>query len=305
MAQPASRFEGVFTALVTPFRDGRIDYETFDVLVERQIAAGVAGLVPVGTTGEAATLSEAEADDLIRRTVSLAAGRAVVMAGAGSNDTVKTVDKIRRAGACGATAVLVVTPYYNRPSQAGLLRHYAAVAEATELPVMLYSVPSRCGVEIAPETCAQLGQHYRNIIGIKDAGGSPERVTRIRRLCGPGFVIHSGDDALTLPFLSVGAVGVTSVVSNFAPEETVAMVKAWQHGDHARALALHEQLSELVAGLFIEPSPAPVKAAMAFEGRLTAELRSPLAAMQQDNLQRLATIIERFRRGARAFQEMR
>jgi 4-hydroxy-tetrahydrodipicolinate synthase len=305
MARSISSFDGVFTALVTPFRDGGIDYEAFDALVERQIVAEVAGLVPVGTTGEAATLSEAEADDLIRRTVSIASGRALVMAGAGSNDTVKTLEKVRRATAAGADAVLVVTPYYNRPSQAGLLRHYCAVAEATELPVMLYSVPGRCGVEIAPETCAELAQRHPNIIGLKEAGGSPERVTRIRRLCGPGFVIHSGDDALTLPFLSVGAVGVTSVASNFAPEEMVAMVRAWRRGDHARALFLHERLSELVAGLFIEPSPGPVKAAMAFEGRLTAEMRSPLAAMQKDNLERLAAIVERFRCDAPAFQEMR
>jgi 4-hydroxy-tetrahydrodipicolinate synthase len=305
MVQSSSGFEGVFTALVTPFRDGRIDYEAFDALVERQIVAGVAGLVPVGTTGEAATLSETEADDLISRTVDIAAGRAVVMAGAGSNDTTRTVEKVRRATAAGADAVLVVTPYYNRPSQAGLVRHYGMVAEATELPVMLYSVPGRCGVEIAPETCVELAKRYPNIIGLKEAGGSPERVTRIRRLCGPGFVIHSGDDALTLPFLSVGAVGVTSVASNFAPQEMVAMVRAWQQGDHARALSLHEGLSELVAGLFMESSPAPVKAALALEGHLAAEMRSPLVPMQPGNLERLAAIVQRFRRDAPAFQEMR
>jgi 4-hydroxy-tetrahydrodipicolinate synthase len=305
MARSISGFDGVFTALVTPFRDGRIDGEAFEALVERQVAAGIAGLVPVGTTGEAATLSEAEADDLVRRTIAVAGGRALVMAGAGSNDTAKAVEKVRRASAAGADAVLVVTPYYNRPSQAGLLRHYGMVAEATELPVMLYSVPGRCGVEIAPETCAELASRYPNIIGLKEAGGSLERVTRIRRLCGPNFVIHSGDDALTLPFLSVGAAGVTSVASNFVPEEMVAMVRAWRRGDHACALALHEGLSELVAGLFMESSPAPVKAALALEGLLAAEMRAPLAPMQTDNLERLAAIVQRFRRVAPAFQEMR
>lgn len=298
------RFRGVFTALVTPFKDGAVDHESFDALVERQLAAGVAGLVPVGTTGEAATLSDAETDDLIRRTARSAAGRALVVAGAGSNSTVATVDKAGRAEAAGADALLVVTPYYNKPTQAGLLRHYAMVAEATALPIMLYSVPGRCGVEIAAETCALLRERHANIVAIKEAGGSVERVTRIRRLCGSDFVIHSGDDALTIPFLSTGAVGVTSVVSNVAPAEMVAMVRAWHDGDWRSALALHDQISELTEGMFLEPNPGPVKAALAFAGLAGSEMRAPMAEMDPGNLQRLADIIDRFRQDENLFQEL-
>lgn len=305
MAQTNERFSGVFTALVTPFRNGEIDHDAFDALVERQVAAGVAGLVPVGTTGEAATLSDDEANDLIARTVRIARGRAMVVAGAGSNDTARAVAKVRRAEAAGADGVLVVTPYYNKPTQAGLLRHYGAVAEATELPIMLYSVPGRCAIEIAAETCATLRERHANVAAIKEAGGSTDRVTRIRRLCGADFVIHSGDDALTLPFLCLGAAGVTSVVSNFAPEAMVAMVRAWREGDGARALALHEALSEITAGMFIEANPGPVKAALALEGRASAEMRAPMAEMDAVNLEALAATIDRFRRQAGLFQEMR
>ena len=296
------RFRGVFTALVTPFTDGAVDHESFDALVERQLAAGVAGLVPVGTTGEAATLSDVETDDLIRRTTRSAAGRALVVAGAGSNSTVTTVDKARRAEAAGADALLVVTPYYNKPTQAGLLRHYAMVAEATALPIMLYSVPGRCGVEIAAETCALLRERHGNIVAIKEAGGSVERVTRIRRLCGSDFVIHSGDDALTIPFLSTGAVGVTSVVSNFAPVEIVAMVRAWHEGDWHGALALHDRIAELTEGMFLEANPGPVKAALALSGLAGAAMRAPMAEMEPDNLQQLVEIIDRFRQNGNLFQ---
>src|SRR5690606_26340873 len=233
-------FRGVFTALITPFKDGAVDYAAFDALVERQIAAGVAGLVPVGTTGEAATPSDDEAEALLARTVKLAAGRGPGMAGAGANDTRKTIDKVKRAEQAGADAVLIVTPYYNKPTQAGLIAHYSAAAEATKLPVMLYSVPGRCGVEIAPETCATLIERHANIVAIKEAGGSAARVTQLRQSCGDGIIIHSGDDGLTLPFLSLGAVGVTSVVANVAPAEMVALVESWRKGDTAKALALHE-----------------------------------------------------------------
>ena len=229
------RWAGVFTALVTPFRDGEIDLPAFDALVERQIAAGVAGLVPVGTTGEAATLSDAEAVGLIERTVRIAAGRVLVVAGAGSNDTGKTVAKVRAAEKAGADAVLVVTPYYNKPTQAGLIAHYDAVAAATGRPVMLYSVPGRCGVEIAPSTCAELMARRANVFVIKEAGGSVERVTRLRAACGDDLIVHSGDDGLTLPFLALGAAGVTSVVANVAPEAMVALVAAWRRGDSTRA----------------------------------------------------------------------
>ncbi|MBW8322773.1 MAG: 4-hydroxy-tetrahydrodipicolinate synthase [Rhizobium sp.] len=299
------RFNGVFTALITPFKDGAVDTAAYDALVERQIEAGVAGLVPVGTTGEAATLSDEEADTLIARTVKLAAGRVLVMAGAGANDTKKTVDKVKRAEQAGADAVLIVTPYYNKPTQAGLVAHYGAAAKATSLPVMLYSVPGRCGVEIAPETCAVLMEKHDNIIAIKEAGGSAARVTQLRTACGDRLIIHSGDDGLTLPFLSLGAVGVTSVVANVAPREMVQLVEAWKAGDTARALALHELIAELTDGMFIESNPGPVKAALALSNLAGPEMRLPMVPVSPANRERLAGILGRFSSASAAFQEMR
>lgn len=300
-----NRFNGVFTALITPFKDGAVDLQAYDALVERQIEAGVAGLVPVGTTGEAATLSDEEADALIARTVKLVAGRALVMAGAGANDTKKTVDKVKRAEEAGADAVLIVTPYYNKPTQAGLVAHYSAAAEATSLPVMLYSVPGRCGVEIAPETCAVLMEKHDNIVAIKEAGGSAARVTQLRAACGDRLIIHSGDDGLTLPFLSLGAVGVTSVVANVAPREMVQLVEAWKTGDTARALALHELIAELTDGMFIESNPGPVKAALALSNLAGPEMRLPMVPVSTANREKLAGILGRFASASAAFQEMR
>lgn len=299
------RFNGVFTALVTPFRDGAVDQAAYDALVERQIEAGVAGLVPVGTTGEAATLSDEEADALIARTVKRAAGRILVMAGAGANDTRKMIDKVKRAEKAGADALLIVTPYYNKPTQAGLVAHYAAAAEATSLPIMLYSVPGRCAVEIAPETCAELLGRHANIIAIKEAGGSAARVTQLRAACGDRLIIHSGDDGLTLPFLSLGALGVTSVVANVAPREMVQLVEAWRAGDTARALALHELIAELTDGMFIESNPGPVKAALALSNLAGPEMRLPMVPVSAANRERLAGILGRFSSASAAFQEMR
>lgn len=286
------RWAGVFTALVTPFRDGEIDLPAFDALVERQIAAGVAGLVPVGTTGEAATLSDAEAVGLIERTVRIAAGRVLVVAGAGSNDTGKTVAKVRAAEKAGADAVLVVTPYYNKPTQAGLIAHYDAVAAATGRPVMLYSVPGRCGVEIAPSTCAELMTRRDNVFVIKEAGGSVERVTRLRAACGDDLIVHSGDDGLTLPFLALGAVGVTSVVANVAPEAMVALVAAWRRGDRAEALRLHESLADLTAAMFVESNPGPVKAALALAGEIAPDMRLPLVPVAASTRELLAGLLD-------------
>jgi 4-hydroxy-tetrahydrodipicolinate synthase len=291
----AGRWHGVFTALVTPFADGAIDYDAFDALVERQIAAGVAGLVPVGTTGEAATLSDDEAEALIARTVRLARGRALVMAGAGSNDTTKTVAKVRAAEAAGADAVLIVTPYYNKPTQAGLIAHYGAAAEATGLPVMLYSVPGRCGIEIAVDTCATLMERHANVVAIKEAGGAVERVTRLRAACGDDLVIHSGDDGLTLPFLALGAVGVTSVVANLAPRPMVDLVAAWHAGDRRRALALHDELAEVAETMFVESNPGPVKAALALAGLIGADMRLPLTAVSAATRDRIAAMLARRR----------
>ncbi len=289
-----ARLSGVFTALVTPFRGGEIDWPAFDRLVERQIDAGVAGLVPVGTTGEAATLTADESECVIRRTVEIAAGRAVVLAGAGKIGTARTIGAVKRAEALGADGCLLVTPYYNMPDQNGLFSHYAAIAGATSLPLMLYSVPGRTGVDLAPDTVGRLARSFANITAIKEAGGRCERVTALRAACPEGFGIHCGDDLLTLPFIALGAVGVTSVVANLAPEATCALVAAARRGDHAHALALHEALAPLLQALFAETNPVPVKAALALEGAMLPDVRLPLTPMSAAGLARLAAALDRF-----------
>ena len=288
------RLTGVFTALVTPFRDGGLDSPALENLIEAQIAAGVAGLVPVGTTGEAATLSEEEADTVIRTTVKAARGRAFVMAGAGSNATGLAIAKAVRAEAAGADGLLLVTPYYNKPSQDGLFDHFSAIASAVGLPIMLYSVPGRTGVEIAPATAARLAAAHSNIVGIKEAGGKAERITELRLAVGQDFVIHSGDDGLTLPFLALGADGVTSVASNLLPAEIVALCGAWFGGAPRQARRIHEALFDLIGDLFIESNPVPVKTALARTGLIGSELRAPLAPLRPENLKVLEASLKAF-----------
>ncbi|MGX1741474.1 4-hydroxy-tetrahydrodipicolinate synthase [Bosea sp. NPDC055353] len=288
------RLTGVFTALVTPFRDGELDIPALENLIEAQIAAGVAGLVPVGTTGEAATLSDEEADTVIRTTVKAARGRAFVMAGAGSNATGLAIGKAVRAEAAGADGLLLVTPYYNKPSQDGLFDHFSAIASAVGLPIMLYSVPGRTGVEIAPATAARLAAAHSNIVGIKEAGGKAERITELRLALGQDFVIHSGDDGLTLPFLALGADGVTSVASNLLPAEIVALCRAWFAGGPREARRIHEALFDLIGDLFIESNPVPVKTALARTGLIGSELRAPLAPLRPENLKVLEASLKAF-----------
>lgn len=299
MTQPLSRHSrlcGVFTALVTPMREGVLDLPAFESHVARQLDAGIRGLVPVGTTGEASTLTGDETAQIIRSTVALARGRAFVLAGAGANATRTAIDNARRAADLGADGLLIATPSYNLPSQAGLFAHFAAVAAAVEIPIMLYSVPGRTGVELAPATVARLGAACANIVGIKEAGGRAERVTALRMACGPDFVIHSGDDTLTLPFLALGADGVTSVASNVAPMQVAALHAAWVAGDTRTALRLHEGMFDLVRHLFIETNPVPVKAVLAAMGCMSSEVRAPLCplgsgahAALQASLQRWCT----------------
>jgi 4-hydroxy-tetrahydrodipicolinate synthase len=269
------RLTGVLTALVTPMRGGEVDFPAFERHLERQLAGGVRGLVPVGTTGEAATLSPEETDEVIRHTVRVAAGHAFVLAGVGTNATRATIDKARRAADLGVDGLLVVTPYYNKPSQAGLYDHFAAVAAAVKLPAVLYSVPGRTGVELGVETCARLARDCPTIVGLKEAGGRCERITELRLACPPGFIIHSGDDGLTLPFLALGADGVISVASNLLPREIVALVAAWRNGDPAGARVWHERLYDIMRTLFIETNPTPIKAALAERGWMAVDVRRP------------------------------
>lgn len=288
------RLRGVFTALVTPFENGEVDMDAFRRLVRAQVEAGVAGIVPIGTTGEAATLSDDETDAVIKAAIEEVNGRCFVMVGAGSNSTVAAVRKACRAEELGADGVLVVTPYYNKPTQKGLMKHFSAVASAIKIPVMLYSVPGRTGVEIAPETAGALARQHSNVVGIKEAGGRADRVTALRIATSEDFVIHSGDDALTLPFLALGAVGVTSVASNIIPGDMVAMVDAWHSGDLGKARSFHYRAIDLIERLFIESNPAPVKAAMAMRGIISAELRLPLVGLSLENEKIVRESLARF-----------
>ena len=271
-----SRFRGVFTALVTPFRRGAVDEETFVALVERQIAGGVHGLVPVGTTGESATLSHEEHRRVVELCVQTAAGRVPVIAGAGSNSTAEAIELTRHAKDTGADAVLAVTPYYNRPSQEGLYRHYAAIAEAVDIPIVVYNVPSRTSVDIANDTLARLSQ-LPNIIGIKDASGDLVRASLQRLVCGPDWVMLCGDDPLALGYIAHGGHGCISVTSNVAPQACAAFYNAALSGDWTAALAAQDRLVRLHKALFLDASPSPTKFALAHLGLCADEVRLPIA----------------------------
>jgi 4-hydroxy-tetrahydrodipicolinate synthase len=290
-------FRGTFTALVTPFRDGGIDVVAFEALIEAQIVAGITGIVAIGTTGESPTLSHAEREQVIQLAVAKANKRCVVLAGTGSNSTQHAIADTRLAEKLGVDAALLVAPYYNKPSQEGLFRHFSAIANATSLPIMLYNIPGRCSVDILPETVQRLANECRNIVSIKEASGSVERVGELRRRLPDAFTILSGDDSLTLPFMSVGAAGVVSVASNLFPSEVCALVRACESGDLKSAEKLHRKLLPLFKDLFIEPNPVPVKTALAWRGTISAEVRLPLCEMSEPNQARLRKTLEEFERG--------
>jgi 4-hydroxy-tetrahydrodipicolinate synthase len=271
----APLFKGVITALATPFRDGAVDADAFAALVERQVAAGVDGVVPAGTTGEGAVLSHAEHLSLVSLCVEVVAGRAKVIAGAGSNDTEAAISLVRQAKRAGADGALVVTPYYNRPSQEGLYRHFEAINDAVDLPVVLYNVPSRTSVDLSNETAARLSA-LPNIVGIKDATGDLGRVSLMRLRVPESFALISGDDPSFLGYAAQGGCGVISVTSNLAPEACVAQWRALQSGDWAGALAWQDQLIRLHKALFLDASPAPTKYALSRLNLCREELRLPL-----------------------------
>lgn len=274
------RFHGAYTALVTPFRNDQVDDAALVKLIEHQIKGGIDGLVPVGTTGESPTLSAEEHIGVISRTVEVANKRVPVIAGTGSNSTCEAVHLTQEAEKVGADAVLLVAPYYNKPSQAGLIAHFSKIADATKLPIILYSIPGRCGIEIGVDTVAALVASKPNIVAIKEAGGSAERVSQLRQALPDTFTILSGDDSLTIPFMGLGAKGVISVASNLLPAEVTAMVHAANEGHFAKAEALHRKYYPLYRDLFIEPNPVPIKTALARAGFMTEDVRLPLVGMQ-------------------------
>ena len=278
---------GTYTAIVTPFKHGKIDEPALERLIKLQVKAGVDGIVPVGTTGESATVDYNEHIHIIALSVKFAGGKIKVIAGTGGNSTKEAIDLTQRAEKAGADASLQVAPYYNRPTQEGLFQHFHAVARSTRLPIILYSIPSRCGVEIAVDTVNRLAHDSVNIVGIKEAGGSADRVSQLRAALGQEFTILSGDDSLTLPFMAVGAHGVVSVASNVIPREMAHLVKAFAMGKSAIALKLHDKFYPLFKDLFIETNPGPVKAALAMMGLIEDEFRLPLVRLSASNREKL------------------
>lgn len=292
-------FSGTTVALVTPFRDGRIDFEAVDRLVDRAIEAGLEAVSPCGTTGESPTLSDEEQAALIERVVSRAGGRIRVLAGTGSYSTAEAVRRTRRAADLGADGVLLVTPYYNRPSQAGLFAHYAAVAEATDRPIVLYNVPARTGVSLAPDTVVRLAERYDNIVAIKEASGSTAMTDEL--VASGAITVLSGDDPLTCALMALGARGVVSVLANLEPQAVKSMVDAALRGDFATARRIHAQTVPLARALMsLDVNPVPIKAALAERGLISAEVRLPLVTLAEDRRATLRTLLGRFEAARKA-----
>jgi len=280
-------FTGTYTAIVTPFKNGSLDTAALERLVKAQIKGGVDGIVPVGTTGESPTVDTDEHIEIIQLAVKFAAGKVKVIAGTGANATAEAIHLTKAAEKVGADGSLQVAPYYNKPTQEGLFQHFHAIARATKLPIILYSIPGRCGIEIAVETVNRLAHDCVNIVGIKEAGGNADRVSQLRAALGDKFNILSGDDSLTLPFMAVGAQGVISVASNIIPREVSQMVKAFAAGKPTLALKYHAKFYPVFKDLFIETNPVPVKAALVMMGMMEEEYRLPLVPMAAANREKL------------------
>lgn len=281
-------FKGTLVALVTPFKDGKIDERKLRDLVEWQISEGTDGLVPVGTTGESTTLSHEEHARVIEIVVKSARKRVPVLAGTGSNSTEEAISLTREAKDLGADGALLVNPYYNRPTQEGMFAHFSAIAETVNIPIVLYNIPFRTGVNLLPDTIAALARAQKNIIGVKESSGSMDQTSELMIKCPANFIILSGDDSLTLPLMNIGAQGVISVAANLVPKSVREMTQAWASGDVFRARAMHLKLFPLVKSLFLESSPAPIKAAMKEAGLLDDEsLRLPLVPVKAETRQAL------------------
>ena len=289
---PSISFAGAHTALVTPFKDGDIDEAALTSLIEAQIQGGISGIVPVGTTGESPTLSHEEHHRVIEIAVKVAAKRVLVIAGTGSNATSEAVKLTIEAEKLGADAALLVAPYYNKPSPEGLYRHFKKVADAVSIPIVLYSIPGRCGIEIPVPVIVRLVNDCRNVVAIKEAGGKVERVHQLRAALPESFQILSGDDALTLPFMAAGAVGVISVASNIIPSELEILVQSYLKGELGKSEEIHNRYAPLFRDLFIEPNPVPVKTALAAKGICQDDVRLPLCEMTLENKKTLLKTLD-------------
>ena len=280
-------FKGSIVAIVTPFRNGKVDEQKLKDLIEFQIKNGSSGIVPCGTTGESATLSFEEHDRVIEITIEQVKKRIPVIAGTGSNSTEEAIMLTKHAAKSGADASLQVSPYYNRPTQKGLYEHFKAVAEAVDIPIILYNIVSRTGVNIEPETLAKLAQDCKNIVAVKEASGNLEQMSRIKQLCGKNFDLLSGDDSLTLPVLSIGGTGIISVVANIVPQDVADLVSEFEKGNIKKAQEIHYKLLPLVKAMFMETNPIPLKTAMGLMGMCAPDLRLPMCSMLPENLEKL------------------
>jgi 4-hydroxy-tetrahydrodipicolinate synthase len=287
-------FQGSIVALVTPFKNGKIDEPKVKELVELHVKSGTDAIVPCGTTGESPTLSHDEHHFMIELTVKAAAGRIPIIAGTGSNSTSEAISLTKHAESVGANGALVVNPYYNKPTQEGLYRHFRAVAESTSLPILVYNIQGRTAVNIETDTMARLARDCRNIVGVKEASGSLDQMSQVILACGPDFAVISGDDNITLPLLAIGGKGVISVIANIVPRETSDLVHAALDGDWKRAKELHYKLFPLARAAFLETNPIPIKEAMAMAGMLEPEFRLPMCRMGDANRQKLRGILETY-----------
>ncbi|MDD5281560.1 MAG: 4-hydroxy-tetrahydrodipicolinate synthase [Candidatus Omnitrophica bacterium] len=280
-------FKGSIVAIVTPFHNGKVDEKKLRGLIEFQIKNGTSGIVPCGTTGESATLTFDEHEKVIEVTIDQVDKRIPVIAGTGSNSTEEAIMLTRQAASAGADASLQVSPYYNRPTQAGLYRHFKAIAQSVKIPIILYNIAGRTGVNIEPETIANLARDCKNIVAVKEASASLDQMSRIKALCPPSFQLISGDDSLTLPVMSIGGTGIISVVANIVPSDVANLVSAFEKGNIKKAQSLHYKLLPLIKACFVETNPIPVKTAMGLLGLCDPDLRLPMCEMSQDNLGKL------------------
>ena len=287
-------FKGSFVALVTPFTNGKVDEKKLRELVEFQIENGTNGIVPCGTTGESPTLDNDEHHEVIRICVEAAKKRVPIIAGTGSNSTAEAIELTKHAAQTGADGVLVVTPYYNKPTQKGLYLHFKAIAESVDIPIILYNIEGRTARNIETETVAKLAHDCSNIIGVKEASGSLEQAKDVRKACGNNFIILSGDDALTLPMMELGGCGVISVVANIVPADVIAMINAYNAGDKKEAQMINAKLEPLVKSMFIETNPIPVKAAMGLLDMCAPDVRLPLCEMDANNIENLKAALQSY-----------
>jgi 4-hydroxy-tetrahydrodipicolinate synthase len=287
-------FKGSIVAIATPFKNGKLDEKKLKDLIELHIKSGTSGIVPCGTTGESATLSFAEHDRVIEIAIEQVKKRVPVMAGTGSNSTEEAIMLTKHAAKAGADASLQVSPYYNRPTQKGLYEHFKAIADSVNIPIVLYNIASRTGVNIEPETIARLATDCKNIVGVKEASGSLDQMSRIKALCPANFDLISGDDSLTLPVLSIGGTGIISVVANIVPKDVANLVSEFEKGNLKKAQEIHFKLLPLIKAIFIETNPIPVKTAMGLMGMCEPDLRLPLCEMLPENLEKLKKALKEY-----------